>query len=165
VWLPEEVRDAFLVKARERADQGSKQYPEPFVFEGSAPADVRENIVLRAQLQAKSVKPPAQARIWLGAPNSIKGPTDAVFQRQSGSNLFDCGSKRGNVLDTHSRRAGVAGRAISQGHRAFSPAGQHAARISATRISGARHPGHSARNRPGKIRRPGEHDGRFGSGN
>ena len=91
VWLPEEVRDRYLAKIRERADQSAKQYPEPFVFEGNAPADVRENVLLRAQLQAKSVKPPAQARIWLGAPNSIKGPTEAVFQRQSGSNLLIVG--------------------------------------------------------------------------
>ena len=98
VWLPEDVRDAFLAKARERADQGPKQYPEPFVFEGSAPADVRENIALRTQLQAKSVKPPAQARIWLGAPNSIKGPTDAVFQRQSGSNLLIVGQNEETAL-------------------------------------------------------------------
>jgi DNA segregation ATPase FtsK/SpoIIIE-like protein len=98
VWLPEEVRDAFLAKVRERADQGPKQYPEPFVFEGSAPADVRENVALRSQLQAKSVKPPAQARIWLGAPNSIKGPTDAVFQRQSGSNLLIVGQNEETSL-------------------------------------------------------------------
>jgi hypothetical protein len=98
VWLPEEVRDAYLAKVRERADKSSKQYPEPFVFEGSAPADVRENIVLRTQLQAKSVKPPAQSRIWLGAPNSIKGPTEAVFQRQSGSNLLIVGQNEETAL-------------------------------------------------------------------
>jgi hypothetical protein len=98
VWLPEDVRDAFLAKIRERADQSSKPYPEPFVFEGSAPADVRENILLRALLQAKSVKPPAQVRIWLGAPNSIKGPTEAVLQRQSGSNLLIVGQNEETAL-------------------------------------------------------------------
>jgi DNA segregation ATPase FtsK/SpoIIIE-like protein len=117
VWLPEEVRDAYLAKARERADQSSKQYPEPFVFEGSAPADVRENIVLRALLNAPTVgradlpvgqdarqrvpteaKVPVAARIWLGAPNSIKGPTEAVFQRQSGSNLLIVGQNEETAL-------------------------------------------------------------------
>jgi hypothetical protein len=34
---------------------------------------------------------PASANIWLGAPNSIKGPTEARFQRQSGSNLLIVG--------------------------------------------------------------------------
>ena len=46
VWLPEEVRDSYLAKIRARADQSQKQYPGPFVFEGNAPADVKENLLL-----------------------------------------------------------------------------------------------------------------------
>ncbi len=91
VWLPEEVRDRFLAQVRQRADQTQKPYPGPFVFEGNAAADVKENLLLRSILDAKSVAPAAQARIWLGAPNSIKGPTEAVLQRQSGSNLLIVG--------------------------------------------------------------------------
>ena len=120
VWLPEDVRDSYLAKIRARADQSQKQYPGPFVFEGNAPADVKENYLLNALLRSAPVpgtaaqkgKPvsnisepqpksgvaapgdgrtPAHARIWLGAPNSIKGPTEAVFQRQSGSNLLIVG--------------------------------------------------------------------------
>jgi S-DNA-T family DNA segregation ATPase FtsK/SpoIIIE len=91
VWLPENVRDKYLVMIRERADHLERSYPGPFVFEGNAPADVRENITLNALLEAKAVKPAAQARIWLGAPNSIKGPTEAVFQKQSGNNLIVVG--------------------------------------------------------------------------
>jgi S-DNA-T family DNA segregation ATPase FtsK/SpoIIIE len=91
VWLPEEVRDSFLAKVRAHADQSRKSYPGPFVFEGNAPADVKENALLHSVLQAKSLKPATQARIWLGAPNSIKGPTEAVFQRQSGGNLLIVG--------------------------------------------------------------------------
>ncbi len=91
VWLPEEVRDRFLAKVRARADQSQKQYPGPFVFEGNAAADVQENLLLQALLQAKSLEPAAPARIWLGAPNSIKGPTEAIFQKQSGSNLLIVG--------------------------------------------------------------------------
>jgi hypothetical protein len=68
------------------------------VFEGNAPADVRENALLREQLQMKSVKPPAQARVWLGAPNSIKGPTEAAFRRQSGSNLLIVGQSEEPAL-------------------------------------------------------------------
>jgi S-DNA-T family DNA segregation ATPase FtsK/SpoIIIE len=94
VWLPENVRDSFLVKIRERAD--GEKFPGPFVFEGSAPADVRENSVLRERLQTRPAKPPTQARIWMGAPNSIKGPTEAVFQRQSGSNLLVVGQSEEN---------------------------------------------------------------------
>ncbi len=120
VWLPEDVRDGYLAKIRARADQNQKQYPGPFVFEGNAPADVKENYLLNELLRSAPVpgaaaqkgKPvskisepqpgsevaapgdrrtPAQARIWLGAPNSIKGPTEAVFQKQSGSNLLIVG--------------------------------------------------------------------------
>ena len=91
VWLPDDVRDAYLAKIRDRADKSERQYPGPFVFEGNAPADVRENELLAALLQTASVQPTASARIWLGAPNSIKGPTEVLFQKQSGSNLLIVG--------------------------------------------------------------------------
>jgi DNA segregation ATPase FtsK/SpoIIIE, S-DNA-T family len=108
VWLAEEVRDNYLEKIRERAD--GKKFPGPFVFEGNAPAEVRENLLLNGLLQSwktfslsapggrgegrgevREKQMPLQSRIWLGAPNSIKGPTEAVFQRQSGSNLLIVG--------------------------------------------------------------------------
>ncbi|HEY1662204.1 MAG TPA: FtsK/SpoIIIE domain-containing protein [Verrucomicrobiae bacterium] len=89
VWLAEEVRDDYLEKVRARADE--KKFPGPFVFEGSAPADVHENLALRDLFETPPAKAPVQSRIWLGAPNSIKGPTEAVFQRQSGSNLLVVG--------------------------------------------------------------------------
>ena len=37
-------------------------------------------------------------RIWLGAPNSIKGPTEAIFQRQSGNNLLFVGQREEAIL-------------------------------------------------------------------
>ena len=37
--------------------------------------------------------PACAARCWLGAPNSIKGPTEAVFQRQSGNHLLIVGQR------------------------------------------------------------------------
>ena len=88
VWLAEEVRDNYLTQIRERADASGKQYAEPFVFEGNAPADVRENLPLRALLDGTGGKLAFPARVWLGAPNAIKGPTEAVFPRQSGSNIL-----------------------------------------------------------------------------
>ncbi|MGH7976801.1 MAG: FtsK/SpoIIIE domain-containing protein [Limisphaerales bacterium] len=88
VWLPDNVRDACLKKIRQRADEKPSQYPGPIVFEGNAPADVRDNLPLRATLETVPVAPPPQSSVWLGAPNSIKGPTEAVFQRQSGGNLL-----------------------------------------------------------------------------
>src|SRR5258708_21971875 len=68
VWLPDDVRDCRLTKVRERADRSGVAYPGPIVFEGNAPADVRENFQLRDLLQARSVKPTAAASIFLGAP-------------------------------------------------------------------------------------------------
>ena len=96
VWLPEEVRDGYLAKIRARADD--KKFPGPFVFEGNAPADVRENLTLSELLRTAPVKLAARARVWLGAPNSIKGPTEAVFQRQSGGNLLIVGQSEEREL-------------------------------------------------------------------
>jgi len=91
VWLSDKVRDGYLAKIRARADQNPDQYPGPIVFEGNAPADVRENLPLNTALQNAPTQIPAQAGVWLGAPNSIKGPTEAVFRRQSGGNLLVVG--------------------------------------------------------------------------
>ena len=91
VWLSEDVRDNYLAQIRARADRSGKKFPGPFVFEGNAPANVNENLALQSFLETKPAKAPAQARAWLGAPNSIKGPTEAVFQKQSGNNLLVVG--------------------------------------------------------------------------
>ncbi|HEV2211588.1 MAG TPA: FtsK/SpoIIIE domain-containing protein [Verrucomicrobiae bacterium] len=98
VWLPEAVRDSWLGRVRARADQNGKAYPGPIVFEGNAPADVRENSLLTDLLATKPAAPPAAGRIWLGAPNSIKGPTEATFHRQSGNNLLLVGQRDEAVL-------------------------------------------------------------------
>jgi len=93
VWLPEDVRDRFLDEVQELAQRGERPYPAPIVFEGNAPAHVGENEVLRRLLESDSIKPAASPRLWLGAPNSIKGPTEAVFHRQSGNNLLIVGQR------------------------------------------------------------------------
>ena len=114
VWLPDQVRETYLAKVRARADReevqslkskvqspgsdGGPRYPGPIVFEGNAPADVRENALLRGLLEAPVIKPAAAGRIWLGAPNSIKGPTEAVFRRQSGNNLLLVGQREETML-------------------------------------------------------------------
>jgi energy-coupling factor transporter ATP-binding protein EcfA2 len=91
VWLSDRTRDGYLEKIRARADQSAGAYPGPLVFEGNAPADVRENLPLHTALQKIASQIPVQAGVWLGAPNSIKGPTEAVFRRQSGGNLLVVG--------------------------------------------------------------------------
>ena len=98
VWIGDEERDVWLEKVRARADENNGKFPGPVVFEGNAPADLRENPVLRNLLEAKSVVPSPTARMWLGAPNSIKGPTEAVFQKRSGSNLLIVGQREEAVL-------------------------------------------------------------------
>jgi hypothetical protein len=92
VWLPEDERDAILDQVAARAAASSEAMPPPpIIFEGNAPADVRDNMDLLASLRSKPRTRPMAARAWLGAPNSIKGPTEAVFQRQSGSHLLVIG--------------------------------------------------------------------------
>jgi hypothetical protein len=87
VWLPEEERDSRLEEIHTLASDRGRDGSPPFVFEGNAPGDLRENVGLRQVLGTPPVEVPAVARLWLGAPNSIKGPTEAVFRRQSGHNL------------------------------------------------------------------------------
>ncbi len=97
VWLPDAVRDKYLDKVNEHAVASGVELAEPVVFEGNAPADVRENRLLAKLLHNP---PPASgpARLWLGAPNSIKGPTEAIFRRQGGSHLLMVGQREETVL-------------------------------------------------------------------
>lgn len=101
VWLSDRERDAALAKVRARADQNPGAYPGPIVFEGNAPADAQENLLLADVLKSTPTTAPAQARAWLGAPNSIKGPTEAVFQRQSANNLLIVGQNEERALLCH----------------------------------------------------------------
>ena len=91
VWLPENERDGILDKVAARAANAANMPPPPIIFEGNAPAEVRDNAELAALLRSRPVTRPRSARAWLGAPNSIKGPTEALFQRQSGSHLLIVG--------------------------------------------------------------------------
>ena len=91
VWLTEEERQTLLRQLRDRADTTGVRPPDPVIFEGNAPADVRDNPTLRALIENGPRQPVPPARIWLGAPNSIKGPTEALLQRQNGNNLLVVG--------------------------------------------------------------------------
>lgn len=98
VWLPDQVRSSYLDKVVAKEQASGKEYPRPVVFEGNAPAEIRENAVLAKQLAAPAITPVATARMWLGAPNSIKGPTEAKFARQSGNNLLLVGQRDDAIL-------------------------------------------------------------------
>jgi hypothetical protein len=93
VWLPDEERDQWLDKVNDLATHSGRQFSRPIVFEGNAPADIRENELLHSALVTVPVNAPPIARCWLGAPNSIKGPTEAVFSRQSGQHMLIIGQR------------------------------------------------------------------------
>lgn len=124
VWLPDEERDQWLDRVRALAENAERErgrkrdeeteqdgrspssqpsppslYPSPIVFEGNAPADIRENDRLRLALETAPTAAPAAARCWLGAPNSIKGPTEAVFHRQSGNHLLLVGQREDAAMN------------------------------------------------------------------
>ena len=93
VWLDEGVREVRLKHVRELARQFPGGAPVPVVFEGNAPADVRDNALLASALATRPSAAPSSPRVWLGAPNSIKSPTEAAFARQSGNNLLLVGQR------------------------------------------------------------------------
>jgi hypothetical protein len=93
VWLSDNERDERLDDIHVLAEQRHIQVASPIVFEGNAPAALSENDLLRRALETVPLTAPPVARTWLGAPNSIKGPTEAAFQRQSGNNLLLIGQR------------------------------------------------------------------------
>ncbi|MCH2062932.1 MAG: ATP-binding protein [Roseibacillus sp.] len=98
VWLPDEERDESLQQVLRIAEENSYECSVPIVFEGNAPADVDENELLHRLLHAESIETTVSKRSWLGSPNSIKGPTEATFHRQSGNNLIVIGQREEAAL-------------------------------------------------------------------
>ena len=98
VWLPDEERDQSLQHVLTIAEENSYDCSTPIVFEGNSPADVGENGLLHDLLHAEAVEPSFSKRSWLGSPNSIKGPTEATFHRQSGNNLIVIGQREEAAL-------------------------------------------------------------------
>lgn len=96
VWLGDAERDEWLVKVNELASAKLMRTSGTVVFEGNSPADVRENASLVELLAAPQLV--ELPRVWLGAPNSIKGPTEASFPRQSGNNLLLVGQREEAAL-------------------------------------------------------------------
>ena len=98
VWLSDSERDVWLEQVERLAKLRQQSCPPPIVFEGNAPAEIRENLSLAALLNADLLAPEPSARVWLGAPNSIKGPTEAVFQNRSGNNLLLVGQREEAIV-------------------------------------------------------------------
>lgn len=91
VWLDEQERNARLEEIVALAKERGLRLPAPVVFEGNAPADLSENELLAAAQAEPPASVPKVGRAWLGSPNSIKGPTEAAFRRETGSNLLAVG--------------------------------------------------------------------------
>jgi hypothetical protein len=98
VWLSDDERDEWLDKVRALADQRHDRHPSAIVFEGNAPANIGENDLLAEALASNPPAAPVAARCWFGAPNSIKGPTEAAFRRQSGNHLLIVGQREEAAL-------------------------------------------------------------------
>lgn len=88
VWLTDEERDANLAKVSGLAQERGFGTKRPIVFEGNMPASVGDNPLLDLVLANPPDKMPADPKCWLGLPNAIKGPTEALFPRQSGRHLL-----------------------------------------------------------------------------
>ena len=97
VWLPDNERDAQLDRVRALSEQRGFDGAGPIVFEGNAPADIRENAALRSVIAGTPPAPPTAPRCWLGAPNSIKSPTEVSFHRQSGNHLLIVGQREETI--------------------------------------------------------------------
>ena len=164
VWLPEEVRDGYLAKIRARADQNQNQYPGPFVFEGNAPADVKENPSAAADAAGEIRETGGSGAHLAGRAQFHQGTDRSRFPAAKRQQPADCRAERGARPDAPVRRACVAGGPVSQKIRAFHPARQHAAGISPARIPAAGHPGRSARNHSGQQQQPGGNHERPGGG-
>ncbi|MDB6070260.1 MAG: segregation ATPase, FtsK/SpoIIIE family [Verrucomicrobiales bacterium] len=93
VWLPDGERDRLLDEIHDLAVKSDKAQMAPIVFEGNAPADLLGNALMRKILDTPPTSAPGAGRCWLGAPNAIKGPTEAVFHRQSGQHLLVVGQR------------------------------------------------------------------------
>ncbi len=100
VWLSDEERDRHLRQITLLSQQLPSPFHPPVVFEGNAPADIRENTEFDSLLAPTAPAPaPATApRAWLGTPNAIKGPTEVRFTRQSGQHLLIAGQREDAAL-------------------------------------------------------------------
>ncbi|MDF1812846.1 MAG: FtsK/SpoIIIE domain-containing protein [Verrucomicrobiales bacterium] len=91
VWLDDDVRANYLSKVAEAAAAKGLDIKPRVVFEGNAPARISEDRYIANLLTNRQFD--GTPRLFLGAPNSIKTPTEAAFERQSGSNLLIVGQR------------------------------------------------------------------------
>lgn len=94
VWLGEQERNEYLAKVESLANEKGLNSYDRVVFEGNAPALIDEDRFI-TKIVEKDVDASAASvpRVFLGAPNAIKGPTEVRFDRQSGANLIVVGQR------------------------------------------------------------------------
>ena len=161
VWLPDQVQRQLSGESpgagRPRKPEGRS--PKSEVRMPMADRCIRARLSLRATRRPtcgrtrccsacwrrKSVKPRRRrAGIWLGAPNSIKGPTEAVVPAAKREQPADRRPARGDLARHHVDRPHLAGRAVPDGRRALHPVRRHAARHAAARVPRPRPASHPA---------------------
>ena len=119
VWLSDEQRESYLQRDRRHwPTSAACVVPPPIVFEGNAAADPADNTAARRRCcnRLRPQHAPLAPRAWLGAAVAIKDPTDAVFRRQSGSNLLIVGQQEELAL-------GMLADGADRARRDSSPAG------------------------------------------
>jgi S-DNA-T family DNA segregation ATPase FtsK/SpoIIIE len=106
-WLSDSCRDSYLSRVTELARTQQVVREPMVVFEGRAPADIRENRLLAeclergvgsgkleaGRLETSPFKLETSLRIWLGAPVTMKDPTVVTLRRQGGANLLMVGQR------------------------------------------------------------------------
>jgi DNA segregation ATPase FtsK/SpoIIIE, S-DNA-T family len=103
-WLPDEEREVFLDRVRERAATENNQQPEPIVFEGNAAADITRNKRLAKVIESVPATRPSAPQIWLGEPVAIKEATSIALRAQSGANALIIGQHEEAAMALGRRR-------------------------------------------------------------
>jgi len=91
VWLGDEERDSYLMKIASFAAQKRLDHKPMVIFEGNVAANISDDRDVAAFITQGEIR--GTPRLYLGAPNSIKGPTEVRFERRSGSNLMIIGQR------------------------------------------------------------------------
>ena len=114
-WLGDDERDAWLHKVHDLAETHPSKRGGPIVFEGNAPAEVRENELLSKALQTKPTTAPATGRILARCSKLNQRPDRGGIpspERQSSAGRWPA---RGDHAVDARGRARVPGRAVSSG--------------------------------------------------
>jgi hypothetical protein len=92
-WLPDEQRDRFLQRVRDKAKNNGVKLEPAIVFEGNAPADITKNRKLLSILAGREQITNQPPRAYFGDPVAIKEPTGVTFRRQAGANVLIIGQQ------------------------------------------------------------------------